>query len=153
MVGIERGERHRRARPCIEHLDQATLAQVVLDTVARQLDEAASPLRTYEVALGIVAVTELVERGPGIDSEFGRNWAKDRANYPSAAQGAVPTLYAATAPEASGGAYYGPTGDNERRGPLGFATVPPAARDTAAAARLWEATEELTGVRFAPRAR
>lgn len=100
-----------------------------------------------------VAVTELVERGPGIDSEFGRNWAKDRANYPSAAQGAVPTLYAATAPEASGGAYYGPTGDNERRGPIGFATVPPAARDTAAAARLWEATEELTGVRFAPRAR
>lgn len=100
-----------------------------------------------------VAVTELIARGPGLDSEFGRNWARNKENYHSAAQGALPTLYAATAPDARGGAYYGPTGEDERRGPLGFAKVPPAAGDRDAAARLWRLTEELTGARFAPPAR
>lgn len=95
-----------------------------------------------------VAVTELVERGPGLDSEFGRRWAKDRDAYHSAAQGALPTLYAATAAQAVGGAYYGPTGDGERRGPLGFAKTPPAASAEADAERLWAVSERLTGVTY-----
>ncbi len=95
-----------------------------------------------------VAVTELVRRGPGLDSAFGRDWARDRSQYQSAAQGAVPTLYAATAEQAQPGHYYGPTGEDERSGPLGLASVPAAARDTAAAARLWTVTERLAGVSF-----
>ncbi len=95
-----------------------------------------------------VAVTELIARGPGLNSEFGRQWAEDRDAYHSAAQGALPTLYAATAPEAVGGAYYGPTGDEERRGPLGFARTPPAATDEADAERLWTLSEQLTGVTY-----
>lgn len=95
-----------------------------------------------------VAVTELIARGPGLDSEFGRNWASNSDNYHSAAQGALPTLYAATAPEAQAGAYYGPIGQDERRGPLGLATVPPAASDAEAAARLWTVTERLTGIGY-----
>src|SRR5690606_26122491 len=75
-----------------------------------------------------------------------RDWARDRSQYQSAAQGAVPTLYAATAEQAQPGHYYGPTGDDERSGPLGLASVPAAARDTAAAARLWTVTERLAGV-------
>ena len=54
----------------------------------------------------------------------------------------------ATAPEAKGGSYYGPTGPNEVNGPLGLATVPAAAKDEKAAARLWSVSEELTGARF-----
>lgn len=100
-----------------------------------------------------VAVTELVARGPGLDSEQGRQWSANRKNFQTAAQGAVPTLYAATAPGAQGGAYYGPTGEQEIRGPLGLATVPPAARDASAAASLWTITEELTGTRFPLRGR
>jgi NAD(P)-dependent dehydrogenase (short-subunit alcohol dehydrogenase family) len=95
-----------------------------------------------------IAVTELVARGPGLDSEQGRQWASNRDRMQTAAQGAVPTLYAATAPEARGGFYYGPTGPNEIAGPLGLATIPPAANDTAAAARLWTVSEEITGTRF-----
>lgn len=95
-----------------------------------------------------VAVTELIARGPGLDSEFGRNWAKDRDEYHSAAQGALPTLYAATAGQAQGGAYYGPTGEDEKRGPLGLATVPAVAQDAEAAARLWTIAEQLTGVTY-----
>ncbi|VVM42305.1 hypothetical protein PS645_00310 [Pseudomonas fluorescens] len=95
-----------------------------------------------------VAVTELIRRGPGLDSEFGRNWAKDRERYHSAAQGALPTLYAATAPDAQPGAYYGPIGEEEKRGPLGLASVPAAARDPVATTRLWTLSEQLTGVSF-----
>ncbi|WP_459617485.1 oxidoreductase [Bordetella sp. 2513F-2] len=65
-----------------------------------------------------------------------------------AARGALPTLYAATAPDARGGSYYGPTGVMELRGPLGFARVPGAAMDTEAAARLWAISEELSGTRY-----
>ncbi|WP_281173378.1 SDR family oxidoreductase [Halotalea alkalilenta] len=95
-----------------------------------------------------VAVTELIERGPGLDSEFGHSWARDRERYHSPAQGALPTLYAATAPEAQAGAYYGPIGENEQRGPLGLATVPPVAQDAEAAGRLWDVSERLTGVSY-----
>ncbi|WLG93747.1 SDR family oxidoreductase [Pseudomonas sp. FP198] len=95
-----------------------------------------------------VAVTELVARGPGLESEFGQRWAKDRDAYHSAAQGALPTLYAATAVQAVGGAYYGPTGDDERRGPLGFAKTPTAANAQADAERLWAISEQLTGVTY-----
>jgi NAD(P)-dependent dehydrogenase (short-subunit alcohol dehydrogenase family) len=100
-----------------------------------------------------VSVTELVARGPGLDSEQGRQWSAMREQMQTAAQGAVPTLFAATAREARGGAYYGPTGEREVRGPLGLATVPVAASDAAAAARLWALTEEITGTRFPPRTR
>lgn len=95
-----------------------------------------------------VAVTELIKRGPGMESDFGKNWAKDREHYHSAAQGALPTLYAATAPHAQGGAYYGPVGEEEKRGPLGLASVPAAAQDAGAAARLWLVAEQLTGVSY-----
>ena len=95
-----------------------------------------------------VAVTELIARGPGLDSEFGKQWAVDRDKYHSAAQGALSTLYAATAPEAVGGAYYGPTGEEQKRGPLGFADTPPAATNEADAERLWTLSEQLTGVSY-----
>ncbi|MDG2524252.1 SDR family oxidoreductase [Stenotrophomonas sp. HITSZ_GD] len=95
-----------------------------------------------------VAVTELVARGPGLDSAQGREWASHREHFQTAAQGAIPTLYAATAPTAQGGVYYGPTGPNEVAGPLGVATVPAIAGDAATAARLWELTETITGARF-----
>jgi NAD(P)-dependent dehydrogenase (short-subunit alcohol dehydrogenase family) len=66
----------------------------------------------------------------------------------SAAAGALPILYAATAPEAVGGGYYGPLGFREMRGPTGSAEVRPQARDDIVSARLWAASEALTGIRF-----
>lgn len=67
----------------------------------------------------------------------------------SDADGALPTLYAAVAPGAVGGGYYGPQGFAEARGgDVGDAKVAPQARDEAAAARLWSICMELTGVRY-----
>jgi NAD(P)-dependent dehydrogenase (short-subunit alcohol dehydrogenase family) len=65
----------------------------------------------------------------------------------SDAEGALPTLYAATAPSAQDGGYYGPQGFQEMRGEhVGPAKVARQAHDPAATARLWKICEDLTGV-------
>lgn len=62
-------------------------------------------------------------------------------------EGALPTLYAATAAEAEGGGYYGPQQMQEMRGgDVGPARVARQARDEAAQRRLWAVCVELTGV-------
>jgi len=113
----------------------------------RRSDDAGWGVRSIAAHPG-VAVTELIERGPGLDSAFGEQWAQNRDDYHSAAQGAISTLYAATAPEAVGGAYYGPTGEDEKRGPLGFARTPEAASQRTDAEQLWQLSERLTGVTY-----
>jgi NAD(P)-dependent dehydrogenase (short-subunit alcohol dehydrogenase family) len=65
------------------------------------------------------------------------------------AEGALPTLFAATSADAESGGYYGPQGFQEMRGDeVGNARIASQARDTTAAARLWKVCEELTGVSF-----
>jgi NAD(P)-dependent dehydrogenase (short-subunit alcohol dehydrogenase family) len=63
------------------------------------------------------------------------------------AEGALPTLYAATSPDAQDGGYYGPQGFQEMRGErVAEAKVAPQARDTTAAELLWKSCEKLTGI-------
>ena len=62
-----------------------------------------------------------------------------------ATQGALPSLFAATSPEARGGHYYGPGGFRELKGTPAEAKVPDRARDTKVAAQLWESSQTLTG--------
>ncbi len=66
----------------------------------------------------------------------------------SAAGGALPSLYGATAPGVSGGQYFGPDGFMAQRGAPKAVSFVKAAKDPVAARRLWEVSEELTGVRF-----
>lgn len=71
----------------------------------------------------------------------------------SAARGAEPTLYAATVagPASYSGPQHfrrGPRRFRGWRGPAGPAALHPRARDEELARRLWERSEELTGVRF-----
>jgi NAD(P)-dependent dehydrogenase (short-subunit alcohol dehydrogenase family) len=65
-----------------------------------------------------------------------------------AAAGALPTLYAATSPDAVGSGYYGPNGFQELNGVPAPASVPRRAIDAATASELWAQAEVLTGVRF-----
>jgi NAD(P)-dependent dehydrogenase (short-subunit alcohol dehydrogenase family) len=64
-----------------------------------------------------------------------------------AASGAGPTLFAATAP-IPGGSYAGPGRRREMAGPPVLVGRSAAASDLLTAARLWAASEELTGVRY-----
>jgi NAD(P)-dependent dehydrogenase (short-subunit alcohol dehydrogenase family) len=61
--------------------------------------------------------------------------------------GALPTLYAAVA-DVPGGSFAGPDGLMEMRGKPKLVGRSKAARDADTARRLWDASEELTGVRF-----
>jgi NAD(P)-dependent dehydrogenase (short-subunit alcohol dehydrogenase family) len=63
-------------------------------------------------------------------------------------QGALPSLYAATAPDVRGGEYFGPSRMFGMLGPPERARSSPRSKDTATARRLWEVSEQLTGVRF-----
>jgi NAD(P)-dependent dehydrogenase (short-subunit alcohol dehydrogenase family) len=66
----------------------------------------------------------------------------------SAAHGAWPSLYAATAPEVVGGGFYGPDGPGHIRGHPTRVLPAPAALDQQVAQRLWHASERLTGIHF-----
>ncbi|MDQ7996980.1 MAG: SDR family oxidoreductase [Luteibacter sp.] len=68
--------------------------------------------------------------------------------FQPASQGALPTLFAATAPDAQGSAYYGPNRLSETRGYPSVAKIPPPAENTNDATRLWIASENLTGATF-----
>lgn len=66
----------------------------------------------------------------------------------SPAMGALPALYAATAPEVRGGEYYGPGGYKELGGAPKRVSARPEASDPVLAERLWALSERLTGIRY-----
>ena len=66
----------------------------------------------------------------------------------SAQDGSLPQLLAATGAEAVGGCYYGPGGPAEMRGHPQIVQPAKAALDTNSWDRLWQVSEELTGVTF-----
>jgi hypothetical protein len=62
--------------------------------------------------------------------------------------GALPSLYAATAPDVQGGDYYGPGGWQELRGYPTKVRSSGRSHDLVAADRLWAVSEQLTGVQY-----
>ncbi len=65
-----------------------------------------------------------------------------------AAVGALPQLYAATAPDVQGGEFFGPRGVLEQRGLPTRVGMARAAGNDESARRLWVRSEELTGVSY-----
>jgi protochlorophyllide reductase len=63
--------------------------------------------------------------------------------FQSAAMGALPQLFAATAPAAKPGGFYGPGGLGNLKGYPKACRIAPAALDAAACTRLWDVSEEL----------
>jgi NAD(P)-dependent dehydrogenase (short-subunit alcohol dehydrogenase family) len=92
------------------------------------------------------ARTDLFANGPG----FGLISLASQFAAPlfsqSAESGALPTLFAATSPQAEGGGYYGPNGLYELKGPPAPARIMPQAMDKAGAGKLWDVSQQLTGV-------
>lgn len=97
------------------------------------------------------AATNLQFSGARMD---GSRWMESLASglnrlfAQDAAMGALPTLYAATAPDVEGGDYVGPDGFGEAWGHPRKVRSSARARDPEAARRLWDVSEALTGVRF-----
>ncbi|MGE8500594.1 MAG: oxidoreductase [Pseudomonas sp.] len=93
-----------------------------------------------------ISRTELIPNGAGASSAAGVARRLMWFLFQPAAQGALPTLFAATSPLAQGGAYYGPHRLSETRGYPTVAKVPQQALNTHSAARLWSESERLTGL-------
>ena len=112
----------------------------------RRLRAAGSPVKSVLAHPGYSA-TNLQTSGPtGPMKAFLR--VGNRLVAQSAERGALPQLHAATAAGVQSGEFYGPDGFNELRG--GPTRVKPVARatDRELARRLWQVSEELTGVTF-----
>ncbi len=130
---------------------QSKLAMLVFAReLQRRADAAGWTIRSVAAHPGW-AVTDIISNGPA-EGRGGLKPAMMNAAFrllgQSAADGALPILYASTMADAEPGGYYGPMGRGERTGPVGRARVRPQARDEAAAQALWDASERLTGVRF-----
>ncbi|NUB90647.1 SDR family oxidoreductase [Haloterrigena sp. SYSU A558-1] len=97
------------------------------------------------------ANTRLQFRGPEQSGSRIRKagmWLVNTVVAQSAEMGALPTLYAATAPEAEGGAYYGPGGFENMRGAPERQASSDRSYDEETARRLWDVSSELTGVTY-----
>jgi NAD(P)-dependent dehydrogenase (short-subunit alcohol dehydrogenase family) len=131
---------------------QSKLADLVFAMeLERRLRAVGSPVSSLPVHPG-VAQTELFKVGSGTGLARVAERALARTIgllLNSELDGAVPTLYAATDPEAVGGAYYGPQGFQEMRGgDVGLAQVAPQALGPAINQRLWTACQDLSGVSY-----
>ncbi|MEF8887293.1 MAG: oxidoreductase [Haloarculaceae archaeon] len=131
---------------------QSKLANLLFAYELRRRLEAAGVERTTSVACHPgYADTNLQYRGPeasGSRVRYGLMKVANTVFAQSAAKGALPMLYAATAPDVEGGDYYGPGGFLGMRGPPERQESSDASYDEDAAERLWDVSEELTGVRY-----
>jgi hypothetical protein len=93
------------------------------------------------------AATNLQSHSGSRLMEFAMGGLGNRLVAQDAAAGALPTLYAATA-DLPGNTFVGPSGFAGLRGAPAPGSRSRAASDPAAARRLWQASETLTGVRF-----
>ena len=108
---------------------------------------AAAKAKTIAVAAHPgVAATELSRHVPGYTLP-GVSWVFGKVLNTSE-MGALPTLMAATDPAVTGGQYWGPDGFKELRGYPVLATPSRQSRDEAIQQRLWQVSEELTGVTY-----
>jgi NAD(P)-dependent dehydrogenase (short-subunit alcohol dehydrogenase family) len=155
---------HRVARP---HWDTAATARRYGKWRAYAQSKLANLLFTFELdrraraaGLGLTSVaahpgyaaTHLQAAGPEMTGSGFRRSVSELGNRIAAqsdAAGALPQLYAATMPDVTGGDYFGPGRWFELRGSPTRVRATKAARNQAGARRLWDLSEQLTGVPFA----
>jgi NAD(P)-dependent dehydrogenase (short-subunit alcohol dehydrogenase family) len=112
----------------------------------RRLRAAGSPVISAFAHPGYAA-TNLQSTGPtGLAKAVMKVTNRVVAQAPE--RGALPSLYAATAPGVEGGDYYGPDGFNEMRGHPKKVRASADAYDPEIGLRLWRVSEELTGVHY-----
>ena len=149
-IDFDNLQSERRYSPMWQAYAQSKLADSVFALeLQRRLTKVGSPIISTAAHPGY-AITNLQTSGPGQGSFVMKVLEKMLKPIASqdAAHGALPTLFAAVAPEATAGGYYGPDGFQELKGYPMAAKIAPAAKDVAVAKRLWAESERLTGVSF-----
>ena len=140
----------RRYGPMRQAYGQSKLADLLFAVeLQRRLTRVGSPVMVTAAHPGY-AITNLMTSGPGSGPSLLRTMSGLLALGLSqdAAHGALPTLFAAVAPEAVPGGYYGPDGWLELKGYPKAVPIPAGAQDPKGAERLWSEAERLTAVAF-----
>jgi NAD(P)-dependent dehydrogenase (short-subunit alcohol dehydrogenase family) len=114
----------------------------------RRLRAAGSTVKSLAAHPGYAATNLQFAGPPGVDAAIMK--VSNRVIAQSDEMGALPTLYAATEPGLESGTFCGPDGFLEQRGHPKPVSPSSAARDEEVARRLWEVSEQMTGVRFEP---
>jgi len=130
---------------------QSKLANLLFAFELQRRADAAGLLLLSLAAHPGTSRTSLVANGPAANASGLRekvtHWGAGMMSQ-SAEMGALPQLYAATAPGLAGGSYIGPNGFLELTGHPKQVTPTKTARDVGAAHRLWQASERMTGVAY-----
>ncbi|HEY3186429.1 MAG TPA: oxidoreductase [Solirubrobacteraceae bacterium] len=125
---------------------QSKLANLLFTgELQRRLTGAGSDVRAVAAHPGYAATNLQQHTGSFIQNAIMA--ISNRVIAQSEDMGALPTLYAATQ-DIPGDSYVGPDGFQEQRGHPTLVGRSGAARDRATAERLWELSEQLTGVTF-----
>lgn len=134
-------------KPMFQAYAQSKLADLIFSQeLQRRLRAAGSPILSVAAHPGY-AVTNLQADHLGWGMKLLITTMKPFFSQ-DAAQGALPTLYAAIAEEAVVGGYYGPDGIGELKGYPTRVAIPKSARNDEVATRLWVESERLTSVKF-----
>ena len=135
-------------KPMVTYAQSKLACLMFAFELQRKSDAAGWEIKSISVHPGI-SRTELIPNGAGKNSRTGiLRRLLGPILFQPAPHGARPSLYAATAENATGGTYYGPSKMNEMRGYPKIAKIPPQAMDAKIASRLWEESEKLTNVKF-----
>ncbi|MFE1337790.1 oxidoreductase [Streptomyces sp. NPDC058733] len=127
--------------------NQSKLANAIFGReLHRRLTAAGSPVRSMLAHPGYTATGLQTSAPVGLVRLLYGRVLLPLAQSPD--QGALPQLYAATAPDAQGGELYAPDGPGELRGAPRRAVLAPRATDPGTAERLWRLSERLTDVRY-----
>jgi len=125
---------------------QSKLANLLFTAeLQRRLTEAGSPVLAMAAHPGYAATNLQFHSGKKLQDWFSH--VSNAVLGQCEEGGALPTLYAATA-DIPGNSFAGPGGFMEQRGPAKLVGRSAAAQDMDVARRLWEVSEELTGVAF-----
>jgi len=131
---------------------QSKLANLLFTLeLQRKVDAAGKKLLCVACHPGYAA-TNLGAVGPKMSGQSVMGYLFEVGNQylaQSAAMGALPTEYAAVAPDVHGGDYIGPDGMGELWGNPVHVGRSATAQDAAVASRLWEVSEQLTNVHYA----
>jgi NAD(P)-dependent dehydrogenase (short-subunit alcohol dehydrogenase family) len=134
---------HRRYQRWIAY-GQSKLADLMFAyELQRRLLLAGSPVRSMAAHPGYAATN--LQRNLGSAVSTWQDWMQ-RIGLVQDAGDALPTLYAATAPDLPGGSYVGPSGPLEQTGPPRIVGSSAGSRDLDTQYALWELAVRLTGV-------
>ena len=128
---------------------QSKLAQImsIYELQDRLKEAGKSDVKAYACHPGS-SKTNLINTSGSSMMKFIFNVMKLTPMVQSAEKGAYPQLMCATEEDLDQGGFYGPTGRSNWVGPVGSHKIEPHAKDKAVSKRLWEVSENETGIKW-----